>query len=94
MNGSSPNTCPLKTSRSCCERMDIPPRVVMVAVLTDATRLKRRRTFRRRRNSFHVNGRTLSEEEEAVGDDAVVEGAEGVECNEVGVVDVDATRID
>lgn len=94
MKGSSPNTCPLKASRSCCERMDIPPRVVTVAVLTDATRLKRRRTFRRRRNSFHVSGRTLSEEEEAAEDDAVVEDVEGVECIEVGVVDVDARRVD
>lgn len=68
----------------------------MVAVPTDATRLKRRRTLRRRRNSFHVSERVLSVEEDAVEGDAVrgkavVEGVEGIE---VGVVDVDAARID
>lgn len=65
----------------------------MVAVLTDAARLKRRRTLRRRRNSFHVSGRvgTEDEDEDAVEEDAVAEGVGGVE---VGVVDVDAERIE
>ena len=69
----------------------MPASVVIVAVLTDATRLKRRRTLRSRRNSFHVSGRVESGKEDAVDDVAAVEDVEDVE---VGVADVDAARID
>lgn len=57
-------------------------------MLIDATMLKRCRTLRSRRNSFHVSGRVdIGDEDAADDDDAVVEYAEA------GVADVDAARI-